>query len=85
MVGETIDHPTPGKELVQRWTYLSVTAHGLTFGYMNGMRPRGMLLYEGTLKGDTLSGDMRWGGVSFRMPDGSPPPAIHFLYRRIAP
>jgi hypothetical protein len=85
VVGETIDHPTPDTELVQRWTYLRVTPRGLTFGYMNGMRPRGMLLFEGTLKGDTLSGEMRWGGVSFRMPDGSPPPPIHFLYRRVMP
>ena len=82
VVGETIDHPAPGVEDVRRWTYLRVTPAGLTFGYMNGMRPRGMLLSEGVLKGDTLSGVIRFGGVAFRMPDGSPPPAIHFSYRR---
>jgi uncharacterized protein len=84
VVGETIDRPMPGLDPVRRWTYLRVTPTGMTFGYMNGMRPRGMLLYEGTRTGDTLSGEIRFGGVSFRMPDGSPAPAVHFSYRRVA-
>jgi hypothetical protein len=85
VVGETIDHPAPGVEDVRRWTYLRITPAGLTFGYMNGMRPRGMLLSEGVLKGDTLSGMIRFGGVAFRMKDGSEPPPIHFSYRRVRP
>ena len=83
VVGETIDHPRPDVEMVQAWTHLRVTPVGLTFGYMNGMRPRGMLLFEGTLRGDTLSGVLRFGGVRFRMEDGSAPPPIHFAYRRV--
>jgi hypothetical protein len=43
--------------------YLSVTAKGLTYGRLNGMRPRGVMLWEGVLKGDTLAGKGRWGGV----------------------
>ena len=64
--GETIHQPTPTTTLVQTWTYLQRTPHGITFGYLNGMRPRGVLLFEGKLRGDTLSGDMRFAGVNAR-------------------
>jgi hypothetical protein len=83
VVGETINRLPSGEELVQRWTHLRVTPAGLTFGYMNGMRPRGVLLHEATLSGDALTGRMRFGGVAFRMPDGSPPPSVQFAYRRV--
>jgi hypothetical protein len=82
VVGESIGSPSPGTVLVQRWTYMRVTPKGLTFGYMNGMRPRGVLLYEGTQRGDTLSGEIRFGGVAARMPDGSPLPPVYFAFRR---
>jgi hypothetical protein len=49
---------------------------------MNGMRPRGMLLYEGTLKGDVLSGEMVLRGVNFVRPDGEKPPTVHFAFKR---
>lgn len=68
--------PTPA------WTrvdYLKVTAHGLTWGRLNGMRPRGVMLWEGTLAGDTLSGTGRWGGISFRSPPEVDP---HFSFVR---
>ena len=84
VVGETIDPPVPGLPPSRQWTHLRITPKGLTFGYMNGMRPRGMLLHEGTLNGDTLSGEIRFGGVAFRMPDGSPAPTVYFSYRRVA-
>ena len=80
--GETIHHPAPGTELVQKWTHLRITPAGLTFGYLNGMRPRGVLLFEGAMRGDTLSGVVRFGGITARGPDGGAPPGIHFAYRR---
>jgi hypothetical protein len=83
VVGETIGEPEPGVQDIQKWTYMKLTPAGLTFGYMNGMRPRGMLLHEGTLKDGTLSGVMRFGGVAFRMPDGTAPPPIYFSYRKV--
>jgi hypothetical protein len=83
VVGETVHHMAPGEEMLQPWTYLRVTPKGLTFGFMNGMRPRGMLLYEGTLRGDSLSGIMRFGGVEFRLPDGTLPPDLHFAFSRV--
>jgi hypothetical protein len=43
--------------------YLKVTPRGLTYGRLNGMRPRGVMMWEGVLKGDTLAGKGRWGGV----------------------
>jgi len=83
VIGETI-HKTPdGKEVVQRLEYLKVTPQGLTWGNMNGMRPRGVALFEGTLKGDTLEGTMRFGGIDFREEDGSPPPPLHFSFKRV--
>lgn len=80
--GETRMGLPGGEELLMPWSYLRVTPAGLTWGYMNGMRPRGMLLYEGVLAGDSLSGVMRFGGVDFRRPDGSGPPEVRFAYRR---
>lgn len=83
VVGETVYHLPDGKELVETWQYLRITPTGITWGYMNGMRPRGVLLSEGTLNGDILSGQGRFGGIDFRRPDGSKPPTSHFLFKRV--
>ena len=80
--GEVENEPAPGEKLVQKITYLKVTANGLTYGFMNGMRPRGMLLFEGTLAGSELSGRMRFGGINFTYPDGMTPPEIKFAFKK---
>ncbi|MDX2029485.1 MAG: alpha/beta fold hydrolase [Blastocatellia bacterium] len=80
VVGETI---FAGGELVARWEYLKITPTGAVYGYMNGMRPRGVLLYEGKLEGDTFSGQMRLGGVNFKRPAGVPLDPIRFSYKRV--
>ena len=80
VVGETV---FAGGELVMRWEYLKITPMGVTYGYMNGMRPRGVLLYEGKLEGDTFTGQMRFGGVNFKRPEGMPPDPIRFSYKRV--
>ena len=49
---------------------------------MNGMRPRGMILFEAQLTGDELHGSQRFGGIDFHRPDGSKPPTISFSFRR---
>ena len=82
VVGETITR-FEGEEMKQQWTYFRVTPKGITFGFMNGMRPRGMLMHEAILAGDTLKGENRFGGIDFIRPDGSRPPVIHFAYRRV--
>jgi len=83
VMGETIHHLPDGRELVQRWEYFQITPEGMTWGMMNGMRPMGVLLFEGKLKGDTISGTERFGGISFRQPDGSLPPPLYFSFKRV--
>ena len=83
LAGEWHSYPETGVDLVQKLTYLKVTAAGLDFGFMNGMRPRGMLLHEGKLNGNTLNGLMRFGGIRNIRPPGMPgPPTIHFELKR---
>ena len=74
MVGETESRPTPGVTLMQKWTHFRITPSGFTFGYMNGMRPRGMLMHEGTVSNGVVTGVMRFGGIDFNYPDGMTPP-----------
>ena len=83
IIGETIHTKAPPESRVMRWQYLKITPKGMTFGYMNGMRPRGVILFEATLEGDTLAGKSRFGGVDFRFPDGSAPPTPSFLFKRV--
>jgi hypothetical protein len=82
LVGEWHSYPEPGVDLVMKLVYLKVVPNGLDFGFMNGMRPRGMLVHEGRFEGDTLKGTMRWGGIRMVRPPGMPEPVIHFQLRR---
>ena len=84
IIGETIYRTPDGGERVQRWEYLKITPQGMTWGNMNGMRPRGVNLFEGTLKDDSLTGTVRFGGINFRRPDGSLPPPLHFSFKHIS-
>jgi hypothetical protein len=79
--GETVYH-TPEGELVCPWQYLQVTPAGLTWGFMNGMRPHGMLLFEGRFDGTTLAGECRFGGIDFRPPAGMEHKPVCFEFRR---
>lgn len=83
VIGEILNPTAPAEFRVRRVQYLRLTPTGLTYGFMNGMRPRGVLLYEGKLEGDTLTGKMRLGGVDFRRPDGLPPPVLSFSFKRV--
>ncbi len=80
---EWIMFPAAGVELPQKIQHLKITADGLSFGYLNGMRPRGVLLYEARRAGDQLEGRMRLAGMTFTMPDGRPLPPIYFTLRRV--
>ena len=79
VIGEIIRRLDSGEERVGRVEYLKVTRVGLTYGFMNGMRPRAMNLFEGTLKGDTLSGTKRFGGIRFE--EKGPP--LQFSFKRV--
>jgi hypothetical protein len=83
VVGETVRHTADGQERLQRWEYLKITAQGMTWGNLNGMRPRGVVLFEGKLEVDTLAGASRFGGIDFSLPDGSPPPSPSFSFKRV--
>jgi hypothetical protein len=84
LVGEWLSYPEPGVELVEKLTYLKVVPNGLEFGFMNGMRPRGMLVHEGRLEGDIMKGTMRFGGVRIVRPPGMPgPPTVRFELTRL--
>lgn len=56
---------------------------GLEFGYKNGMRPRGLLVYSEERAGGTLEGQMEMRGVRFVPPDGRMPPRVHFELARL--
>ena len=84
VIGETLNPSAPSEFRVRRWQYLKITPNGITWGFLNGMRPRGVILFEGTVNGDTLAGKSRFGGIDFRLPDGSPPPSNSFLFKRVS-
>jgi hypothetical protein len=83
VVGETVRRTAVGQERVQRWEYLKVSPQGLTWGNLNGMRPRGVVLFEGKLEGGTLAGKSRFAGIDFRLPNGSPAPSPSFSFKRV--
>lgn len=81
--GEVVFKFGNGEELVQPLQYVTVQSDGITYGYMNGMRPRGMLMYPMTKSGDdTLEGMMRWGGVEPPNDRGVTPPPEGITLRR---
>ena len=82
VIGETIRR-TPEGERVQSLQYVRITPQGMTWGIMYGIRPRGVNLFEGALKGGTLTGAVRFGGIDFRRPDGSAPEPLHFSFKRV--
>ena len=82
IVAKTIYSLPDGEKMVQDWTYFRVSPGGMSYGYMNGMRPRGMLIHEGKLVNGVFSGEMRFGGVNVVFPDGTRPPPIHFSFRK---
>jgi hypothetical protein len=83
VAAEIEDQDAPEEVRIQRMEYLKVTSKGISFGMMNGMRPFGVILHEGTLAGDTLSGKTRWGGIRFTYPSGMGPPDPGFLFVRV--
>lgn len=59
--------------------YLHVRPDGtLEFGYRNGMRPRGLLVYTEAAPGGALEGEMLWRGIRFTPPPGHEPPRVRF-------
>lgn len=67
-----------GTELVQPIEYMKVVPEGLEFGQMNGMRPMGMIVFEGHREGNVLAGEQRFRGIHIPLPNGDMPSVIHF-------
>jgi hypothetical protein len=79
VVGEAVTWPGPNTEQVMPIKYLKVVNGGIEWGYMNGMRPRGLLVWEARADGGTLKGEMKFRGIRFVPPPGMPGPgAIRF-------
>jgi len=85
--GEWISYPAPGVELVNKLEYVRITqgGKGIDAGFMNGMRPRGVIVYELVLQegGDRLEGRFQMRGVDFRPPEGMSFPDIRVTFRRV--
>ncbi|HVF39394.1 MAG TPA: alpha/beta hydrolase-fold protein [Gemmatimonadaceae bacterium] len=83
IVGVHYSYPAPGVELVEPVTYLKLVPGGFEYGYMNGMRPRGLLLHEARVTGNKFEGQMRFGGIRFRPMEGpAPTHVVRFEYQR---
>jgi hypothetical protein len=78
VVGETVLRGEAGGEQVMRWDYLKITTEGMTWGRLNDMRPRGVMLFAGKLTGDVLSGQAQFGGIVLE----PPPPPLYFSFKR---
>jgi predicted alpha/beta superfamily hydrolase len=78
VIARSLDWPEPGVELERAVEYLNVTPDRLEFGYMNGMRPMGMIINTGKRNGNTLTGLSNFRGIRMPLPDGHMPPPIHF-------
>jgi pimeloyl-ACP methyl ester carboxylesterase len=83
LAGERITFREDGAQDVQRLEFLQLVDGGFHFGNLNGMRPRGVVVFEGRLEGDILAGQLRFRGIRFRMDDGSEPPPIYFELRKV--
>lgn len=77
--------PSPDFELVMPLRYIKLVEGGLHFGYMNGMRPRGMLVYEAQFREGKLEGEMHMRGVRFTPPGGRERPKFRFRLQRSKP
>ncbi len=82
VVAEMENTDAPEEHRIRPLEYLNITPAGLSFGFRNGMRPRGLILHEGVRSGDVLTGKTRWGGINFTYPPGVEPPDPGFSFHR---
>jgi hypothetical protein len=55
----------------------------LEFGFKNGMRPRGLIMYTDREPGGDLAGDVEFRGMRFTPPPGEQPLTLHFELKRV--
>jgi hypothetical protein len=78
VAGSWINWPAPEVELAMPLQYIKVVEGGVDLGFMNGMRPRGMLMHEARLHDGKLEGEVRFRGIRFTPPEGARPPTVRF-------
>ncbi len=83
VVATTVWKSQEGDIRTEKAQYFQVGPDEFTYGFMNGMRPRGLLLHTMRRQGDRFVGEMRWGGVAAPMPGGKPHPTIHIEMRKV--
>jgi hypothetical protein len=54
---------------------------GLHVGYMNGMRPHGIVMHEGVFHDGKLQGEAHFRGIGFSCPTGVKGPRIEFILK----
>ena len=55
----------------------------LEFGFKNGMRPRGLIMYMDATPGGPLEGEVAFRGMRFTPPPGIDPPEHRFSFERV--
>jgi len=81
VTGQLTRHVPASEPLIQPLQFLRIGPDGFTYGVLNGMRPRGMLLYETVIDAGVARGRMRWGGIT--NPEGAAAPTISVELRRV--
>ena len=76
VIAETEGWGRPG--MFRPVDYIKVLPDGIEFGNMNGMRPMGMLVNSGKLKGNVIEGESQFRGIVLPLPDGHMPPVTRF-------
>jgi hypothetical protein len=84
VTGEMGNLPEPSEMPPMKIQYVKIVPGGIEWGFMNGMRPRGMLMHKAVLKDGVLTGTSDFGGIRFVPPPGMPgPPTVRFEFRKV--
>lgn len=78
VVGESIRILPTGEEITSPLGYLKITSEGLTWGRLNDKLPRAVMVFEGKLNGDVLSGEAQFRGIKLE----DPPPPLQFSLKK---
>jgi hypothetical protein len=62
--------------------YIKAVDGGLHFGFMNGMRPHGMIMHEAVYHDGKLEGEEHFRGIRFAFPAGMKEPRVRFALER---
>ena len=62
--------------------YIKAVDGGLHFGFMNGMRPHGMIMHEAVYHDGKLEGEEHFRGIRFAFPAGMKEPRVRFTLER---